>query len=188
MLPIDSPKETGKRNMEKNPEIAIIVAIGNDGVHNRAIGHNNQLLWRIKEDLKRFKELSLGHPLIMGRKTYESIGRPLPGRTTIVVTRNPNWTTEGVLTTHSFEDALALAKTLDRERIVISGGTEIYEQALPYTTKLYLTLIEDSKEADSFFPPYEELFTKKTFEEKHTTDEGLVYTWRDLERADTRKR
>ena len=168
--------------METTPEIAIIVAIGNDGVHNRAIGHNNQLLWRIKEDLKRFKELSLGHPLIMGRKTYESIGRPLPGRTTIVITRNPNWTAEGVLVTHSFDEALTLAKTLDEKRIVIAGGTEIYKQALPHTNKLYLTLIEDSKEADSFFPQYEELFTKKTFEEQHTTDEGLVYTWRDLER------
>jgi dihydrofolate reductase len=160
------------------PEIAIIVAIGKS----RELGKDNRLLWRIKEDLQRFKQLSLGHPLIMGRKTFESIGRPLPGRTNIVITRNPTWSAEGVTVMHSFKEALEHAKTLDPEMVVIGGGTEIYVQALPYTTRLYLTLIDDSKEADSYFPAYETEFTKKVFEEKHTTPEGLSYAWVDLER------
>jgi len=160
------------------PEIAIIAAIGK----NRELGKDNELLWRIKEDLGRFKTLSMGHPLIMGRKTYESIGRPLPGRTTIVVTRDKDWSAEGVLVAHTFEEALDRARELDTERIVISGGAQIYTQALPCTTKLYLTLIDDSTDADTCFPEYEQLFTKKVFEERHQTLEGLAYTWIDLVR------
>lgn len=172
---------------QTKPEIATIVALGRDGNHNHALGKDNKLIWHIKEDLKRFKELSLGHPVIMGRKTFESIfamlGKPLPNRTNIVVTRNADWHCEGVTTVSSFQEALSLAKQLDQERIVIGGGAEIYRQALPFTTKLYLTLIDDSKEADSFFPPYEDQFPKKIFEEEHQTPEGIRYKWVDVERA-----
>lgn len=167
--------------MSSAPEIAIIAAMGAGGIHNRGIGKDNKLIWHIKEDLIRFKLLSLGHPVIMGRKTYESIGKPLPQRPNIVVTQNPAWKAEGVTVVHSFEEALNIAKKLDATRVVIGGGTDIYRQALPYATKLYLTLIEDKQEADAFFPPYEHLFTKVAHEEEHQTPEGLKYRWVDLE-------
>src|SRR6185436_4027946 len=102
--------------------------------------------WRIPEDLQRFKRLTTGHPIIMGRKTFESIvsylGHPLPERTNIVVTRDANWTYEGVVTAGSVEEGIEKAKQLDAEEIHIGGGAEIYKQALPYINKLYLTLID----------------------------------------------
>ncbi len=173
-----------------NPNVCITVALGRSGTRNRAIGKNNQLLWHIPDDLKRFKALTLGHPVIMGRKTFESIveviGTPLPNRTNIVITRDPNWSHEGVTTFHDFNKALEYAKTLDKKEVYIGGGGEIYELALPHTDKLYLTLIDDEKEADSFFPEYEEEFTKKTFEEEREWN-GLRYTFVDLERGKKEK-
>jgi dihydrofolate reductase len=156
--------------------ISIVAAIG----RNREIGHGNELLWHIPDDLKRFKSLTSGHPVIMGRKTFESIGKPLPNRTNIVITRDKNWRHEGAKVAHSLEDAIATASLIDPE-IFIIGGAQIYEQALPHADRLYLTLIDDSKEGDAFLPPYEHLFTKKVFEEKREWN-GLAYTWVDLER------
>ncbi len=169
------------------PQISIVVAIGRDKQHNHVIGTENQLLWRIKDDLKRFKELTMGHPVIMGRKTFESIvgslGKPLPGRTNIVVTRDPAYQYEGVIVAHSLEEALEKAKGIDETEIFIGGGTQIYQQALPYASKLYLTLIDDEKEGDAYFPPYETVFTKKTFEDKRIDQiSGLHYTWVNLEK------
>ncbi len=165
----------------QKPRVAIVVAIGK----NRELGKNNQLLWHIKDDLKRFKELTLGHPVIMGRKTFESIvailGKPLPGRTNIVVTRDQDWSHEGVLVFHTLEEALAKARELDSEEIHIGGGAELYNQALPFVDRLYLTLIDDSKEADTFFPEYEKEFTKEISNEKRELD-GLAYSWVTLER------
>lgn len=161
--------------------VAITVAVG----RNRGIGKNGKLLWHIPEDLKRFKRLTLGHPVIMGRKTFESIlqilGRPLPGRTNIVITRDQNWTCEGVLVFHSLEEALAKARELDQEEIHIGGGSDLYKQALPYVDRLYLTLIDDTKDADTYFPEYEQEFTKKISEESHE-HEGLKYSWVTLDR------
>ena len=163
------------------PRICAVVAIG----RNRELGKSGKLLWHIPEDLKRFKRLSLGHPIIMGRKTFESIlgylGKPLPDRTNIVITHDPAWNYEGVLVAGSVEEAIEKARALDPKEIHIGGGAEIYKQALPYIDKLFLTLIEDEKEADSFFPPYEQEFTNKTFEEGHEWN-GLKYKWVDLER------
>jgi dihydrofolate reductase len=165
----------------KKPVVVAVVALGK----NRELGKEGKLLWHIPDDLKRFKALTAGHPIIMGRKTFESIvgylGHPLPGRTNIVVTRDPKWTYEGVIVAPSLEDALEKAKTLDGEEVHIGGGAEIYKQALPFIDKLCLTVIDDSKEADSFFPPYEQEFTKKVFDESHEWN-GLKYTWVDLER------
>jgi dihydrofolate reductase len=168
--------------------INAIAAIGT----NRALGKNNELLWHIPEDMKRFKQLTSGHPVIMGRKTYESIfatlKKPLPGRTNIIVTRspaelagNPAYAFENVLLTSSLEEAIEKAKELGDEEIFIGGGAQIYEQALPLVDKLYLTLIDDKKEGDAYFPAYETLFTKKIFEESREY-EGLKYMWVDLER------
>lgn len=181
------------RNQRIGPEkgerkISAIAAIG----RNRELGKGNELLWHIPDDLKRFKDLSMGHPIILGRKTFESIvkilGGPLPGRTNIVVTRNPQMfdlrgRTSEIVTAISVEKAIEKAKSAPgSEQIIIGGGAQIYEQALPFTDKLYLTLIDDTKEADSFFPPYEHDFTKKVFEEEREWN-GLKYKWMDLERA-----
>ncbi|MCE9643875.1 dihydrofolate reductase [Candidatus Parcubacteria bacterium] len=169
------------------PQISIVVAIGRNKAGSHVIGTENQLLWRLKDDLKRFKELTLGHPVIMGRKTFESIlgtlGKPLPGRTNIVVTRDKDYSQEGVVVAHSLEEAIEKARAYDQEEIFIGGGTQIYQQALPFVDKLYLTEIDDEKEGDALFPPFEHLFTKKTFEEERVDPpSGLHYRWINLER------
>ena len=169
-----------------------MVAIGTDHQHNRVIGKTNELLWYIPDDLKRFKALTSGHPVIMGRKTYESIfgmrQKPLPGRTNIIVTRSPaelagdaKYTFENVVLTSSLEEAVAKAKELDQEEIFIGGGSQIYEQALPILDRLYVTLIDDQKEGDSYFPAYEDIFTKVMYHEDRE-HEGLKYKWVDLEK------
>lgn len=159
-----------------------MVALGSG----RAIGHGNKLLWNIPADLKRFKQLTMGHPVIMGRKTFESIlahlGTPLPGRTNIVLTRDTSYAPQGALVVHSLEDALALAsKQSGAEEIHIGGGAELYAQALPFVTRLYLTLIDAEKEADTFFPPYEQEFTKVLSDEPYEFN-GLKYRFVTLER------
>ncbi|MDP3965702.1 MAG: dihydrofolate reductase [bacterium] len=171
----------------KKPLITAVVAIG----RNRELGKNDKLLWHIPDDLKRFKRLTLGHPIIMGRKTFESIvghiGGPLPDRTNIVVTRQSDYIDlvgrygNQVVIVRSVEEGIEKAKTLDSAEIHIGGGAEVYKQAFPYIDKLYLTIIDDEKEADTFFPPYEHMFTKKVFEESHEWN-GLHYKWIDLER------
>ncbi|OGG50576.1 hypothetical protein A2763_04405 [Candidatus Kaiserbacteria bacterium RIFCSPHIGHO2_01_FULL_54_36] len=163
--------------------ICAVVAIGK----NRELGKGGKLLWHIPDDLKRFKELTLGHPIIMGRKTFESIlkylGKPLPDRTNIVVTRDALWQHEGVTVVSSLEAGIAKARELDSQEIHIGGGADIYQQALPQIDKLYLTLVDaEAPDADSFFPPYEDQFTKKVFEEAHEW-QGIKYRWVDLERA-----
>ena len=158
-------------------KVSAIVAISKNNV----IGRDNNLIWRIPDDLKRFKNLTMGHPIIMGRKTFESIGKRLPGRTNIIVTRNKKFFGDGLVVVHSVEDALNKAKELDDGEIFIIGGGEIYKQTLPYTDKLYLTLINDAADGNVFFPDYRE-FTKETFREEREF-EGLKYTWVDLERG-----
>jgi dihydrofolate reductase len=164
--------------MNTDPKVVIVVALGK----NRAIGKEGKLLWHIPDDLKRFKELTMGHPIIMGRKTFESIvsyiGGPLPGRVNIVVTRDPDWTHDGVTIARSLEDALSIARSLNPTEIHIGGGAQLYEQALPYVDRLCLTLIDDEKDADTFFPPYETEFTTQTFREDREYN-GLKYSWVD---------
>ena len=163
------------------PRVSIIVSIGKNGV----IGRADKLMWPIPEDLKRFKQITMGHPVIMGRKTFESIlislGKPLPGRTNIVITRDEKYQPSGVVVTHSLEEALKKAKEIEKEEIFIGGGAQIYEQALPLVDKLYLTLIDDEKDGDAYFPPYLHLFTKKSKEEAHEYN-GLKYRFVDLEK------
>lgn len=159
------------------PKISIIAALGRD----RAIGYKNDLLWKIPADLKRFRELTTGHPIVMGRKTFQSIGRILPGRTNIVVTRNTDWKFEGATVVSSLDEALTKAAEIDQTEIFVIGGGEMYAQALPRADRLYLTLIGDEKEGDIFFPPYETEFTKVTLQQAGE-HEGLKYTWINLER------
>lgn len=156
----------------------MIAAIG----QRRELGKGNDLLWKIPEDLKRFKEVTKGHPIIMGRKTYDSIGRALPGRTNIVVSRDIHWEAEGIETAASIDEALSLAKMKPgNDEIFIIGGAQIYELALPLADRLYLTLIDDAKDADTFFPEYEAWFKKKTFVGDGEF-EGVKYTWLNFER------
>ncbi len=125
--------------------VVLIAAVGRNGV----IGRDNDLPWRIREDLQHFKQLTLGHTLVMGRKTYDSIGRPLPGRRTVVITRQPDWAAEGVDVVHTLDDALKLA---DGNDIFVAGGGEIYRLALPYADRLELTEVDRSPEGDVTFP------------------------------------
>ncbi|MEX0934789.1 MAG: dihydrofolate reductase [Candidatus Paceibacterota bacterium] len=161
----------------------IISAIAAIGENTRALGKDNDLLWRIPDDHKRLKKITMGHPLIMGRKTWESIPekyRPLPGRTNIVLTRNEKYSAPGAILAHSLKDALDRAREEDNEEIFIFGGEKIYTQALPQTQRLYLMLVDSDKEGDTFFPDYSE-FTKETFR-KEGEHEGIKYTWVNLER------
>ena len=168
------------RKTMSRPRISIVVAVTHK---NAAIGNGGKLLVHISDDLKRFKAITKGHPIIWGRKTYESIGHPLPERTNIIITRNPHFTAEGCIIVPSLEEALKKAGTLDSE-IFIGGGGEIYTQALPYTDKLYLTIVDSDAEGDVFFPDWRKDFTKKTFYEERLDEKtGLKYTWIDLERT-----
>lgn len=128
--------------------LAIIVAVGRDG----AIGRGNDLVWRISADMKRFKTLTMGHPVIMGRKTWESLPKALPGRLNIVITRNADYKADGAVVVSSLEEALG--KVGSGETSFIIGGAQIYGEALRYADRLYLTLIDaDCKDADVWFPP-----------------------------------
>ncbi len=169
-------------------KVTAIAAIG----RNRELGLGNELLWRIPDDLRRFRDLSRGHPVIMGRVTFDSIvtalGKPLPDRTSIVLTRDPSHVSayagrSDVIPVLSIDDALkSAAESPGSETVTIAGGAQVYALALPFTHTLHLTLIDAEHAADSFFPEYEQEFTKLTSEEKREWN-GLVYRWVDLERA-----
>jgi dihydrofolate reductase len=162
----------------QHARISIIAALG----ENRELGRENNLIWRISPDLKRVKALTMGHPIIMGRKTFDSIGHPLPGRTNIVITRVPT-PIEGCLVFDSLEKALETGLALDHEEIFIFGGASIYEAALPRTDRLYLTLIhETAPDADVHFPPYAS-FTNEISREDHL-DHSPSFSWVTLDRSE----
>ena len=146
--------------------ITLIVAMGK----NREIGKENQLLWHLPKDLKRFKELTSGYPIIMGRKTYESIGKPLPNRTNIVISRKNDWFEEGILIVGSIKEAVKFAKKIDEEVFILGGGN-IYEQTIDLADKLEVTLVDAELGADTFFPKINEKVWQKTNEEYHQKDE-----------------
>ncbi len=147
----------------------------------RGIGKGNQLLFRIPGDFERMKKLTIGHPLVMGRKTHESIGRVLPGRTNIIITSDPNYKVEGAVTTHSLEEAIETAKkSPGSDEIFIFGGANVFTQALPQTGKLYLTLVEGDYGADAFFPDYSEF--KKVVYRESVSENGYNYEFIDLVR------
>lgn len=126
---------------------------------NRVIGRNNALPWHLPEDLKYFKRITMGKPIIMGRKTFESIGKPLPGRTNIVVTRNPDWHHDGVKVVSSLEAARELCESIAEidgtEEAMVIGGAEIYRQALPLADRLYLTEVHAEVNGDTVFPDFD---------------------------------
>ncbi len=136
-----------------DPRISIVVAMGKD---NRVIGHDGGLPWRLPGDMKKFKALTMGKPIIMGRKTYESIGKPLPGRTNIVVTRNENWQEDGVNVFRDLDDALTAAKLIASkdgvDEICIIGGAEIYGNALDRADVIHMTEVEGDVLGETIFP------------------------------------
>ncbi|REC50473.1 MULTISPECIES: dihydrofolate reductase [Chryseobacterium] len=148
----------------------IVVAMG----EKNEIGFENQLLWHLPKDLKHFKEITSGHPVIMGRKTYESIGKPLPNRTNIVVSRKTDWFEEGILIVGSIKEAVKFAKKIDEEIFIIGGG-KIYEQTIDIVDKLEVTLVKADLEADTFFPKIDPRIWKKTDEICHEKDEKNQY-------------
>ncbi|MDD3877516.1 MAG: dihydrofolate reductase [Bacteroidales bacterium] len=127
-------------------KLSIIVAIANKSV----IGKDNRLIWHLPADLRYFKNLTMGYPIIMGRKTYESIGRPLPGRTSVIITHNMNFHAEGCIIVHSLEEAIKQVAAFEEAFII--GGAQIYAQALPIADKLYLTRVFHTFDGDTFFP------------------------------------
>jgi dihydrofolate reductase len=159
-------------------KLSAIVAMAS----NRVIGANNQLPWRLPADLARFKRLTMGHALVMGRKTYESIGRPLPGRTMIVVTRQRGYAPEGVKVAHSVDEALALAPSDDE--VFIIGGAEFFAQTMDRLDRLYLTLIEREIPGDTFFPEVDLSSWKLIEQERHpaSTPDALPYAFLTYER------
>ncbi len=135
--------------------LVLVVAVAENGV----IGRRGQMPWRISGDLKHFKAVTMGKPILMGRKTYDSIGKPLPGRTSIVLTRDKNWRAEGVLVGHSLDEVLKLAnddaKKTDAREIAIVGGSALFEETLPIAAKIELTEVHASPEGDVLFPKYD---------------------------------
>jgi dihydrofolate reductase len=153
------------------PTLSLIAAVA----RHRAIGRENQLLCRISEDLKFFKRTTMGCPVIMGRKTWDSIGRPLPGRRNIVITRNPEWHADGTERAGSLDEALSMVA--DAPKVFVIGGGEIYAQALPLADELVLTEIDADFEADAFFPPWDRSLFSAVASDTHTSEGGHRYRW-----------
>ena len=151
--------------------ITIIAAIAK----NNALGKDNKLIWYLPADLKRFKKVTLGHHIIMGRKTFESLGKPLPNRTTIIITRNKNFTQHGCIVVNSLNEAIEATK--EDENPYILGGAEIYKQALNIADKLDLTFVHQNFEADVFFPEIDFKIWKETSREDFKSDEKNKFNY-----------
>jgi dihydrofolate reductase len=162
-----------------NMIISIVVAVSKNNV----IGKDNQLLWKLSDDLKRFKKLTTNHCIVMGRKTYDSIGKALPNRTNIIITKNKNFHVDDAIVLHNIQDVIEYAKSKNETELFIIGGGEIYKQALEITNKIYLTKVDVDIDGDTFFHYntqewricYEELIVKN---EKNEYDS----TYQELER------
>jgi dihydrofolate reductase len=150
----------------------------------RGIGVDNRLPWHLSSDLRMFKSLTMGHHLIMGRKTFESIGRSLPGRRTIVVSRNPDYQPEGAQTAASLQEALSLAKEQGEEEAFVAGGSEIFALALPIADRLYLTRVHAVTDADVFFPAFEldDWVETRSFYQHADEKNEYAFTFQQLER------
>lgn len=151
--------------------ISIIAAVA----ENNALGKDNQLIWHLPADLKRFKKVTLNHHIIMGRKTFESLGKPLPNRTSIIITRNKNYQVEGCIVVNSLEQALEAAKA--DENPYILGGAEIYKQAINIADELDLTFVHHPFEADAFFPEIDTSIWKETSREDFKADDKNKYDY-----------
>lgn len=169
---------TAAAGAAKTPIIALVWAMARNGV----IGRDNALPWRLPADLQHFKALTTGHPVLMGRKTFESLGRPLPNRTNIVVTRDRDFVPAGVRVAHSLDEALAIATTdlpTDRQVFVI-GGENLYTQMLPRAERLYVTLVDAEIEGDARFPALDWRQWRELERREHPADDRNRYACRFL--------
>lgn len=157
--------------------VSLVVAMSD----NNAIGKNNQLIWHLPADLKHFKKVTSGHTIIMGRKTYDSIGKPLPNRKNVVITRNPALEIAGVTITSGLEEALSLDQ--EEDEVFVIGGAEIFKQALPLASRIYLTRVHATYEADTFFPEIDPERWIETEKEAHLPDAAnpVSYTFSTLQ-------
>ena len=153
----------------RRPAISLIAAVARNGV----IGKDGRLPWHLPDELARFKATTMGHPLVMGRATFESIGRTLPGRRTIVVTRDPPWHHPGVESAHSFAEALSLAGPADE--VFVAGGAEVYAEALPFAHRLVLTEVDAEPEGDTWFPAWDRASWVEESREEHEGWSRVVY-------------
>ncbi len=151
--------------------ISFVVAIG----QNNVMGKDNAIPWHIPADLKFFKKVTMGHPIVMGRKTYDSIGKPLPGRENIIMTRNQHYAQEGCTIIHTVEELLKLEEK--NEEVCVIGGAEIFKITFPHADRLYLTKINHEFEGDTFFPDFDESEWKIISEEKGPKDEKNPYDY-----------
>jgi dihydrofolate reductase len=164
--------------------LAIVAAVADNGV----IGRDNRLIWRLRTDLRRFRDLTWGKPMIMGRKTFDSIGKALPGRRTVALTRDRGFSAEGVDVAHGWDEAVARAQALADEmgatEISVVGGAEIYRLALPHVRRLHLTLVHASPEGDAVFPIFDRTaFREMRREERQKgPDDEHAFAFVDLER------
>ncbi len=155
--------------------LSLIAAIGK----NNELGKDNQLLWKLPADMKHFRTTTSGHPVIMGRKTFESLGRPLPNRRNIIITRDKNYHSDGVDVVYSLEEALNLLGNTEGEAFVIGGG-QIYTESIARANKLYITHVDATLDADTFFPTIDNSW-KKVSEEKHEKDTENEYSFAVVE-------
>ncbi|MBO9733138.1 MAG: dihydrofolate reductase [Chitinophaga sp.] len=153
--------------------ISIIVAAS----ENNVIGINNMLPWRLPTDLKYFKSTTLGKPIVMGRKTFDSLGKALPGRPNIVITRQTNYQPEGAYVAGSVEEAIAKAKTFEGDELFITGGSQIFEQAWPLIERIYLTRVYAVVPGDAFFPQLDGAEFELVSDERHEPDEKNQYAF-----------
>jgi len=159
--------------------IALVLAMADNGV----IGARGALPWRIADDLRRFKAITMGKPIVMGRKTWDSLPKkPLPGRTNIVITRDRAFRADGAVVVHSLEEAIARAQSEQPEEIMIVGGAEIYRAALPRAEIVHLTQVHGDFEGDARLPPFDMDVWRETAREDRATAEGLRYSYVTLER------
>ena len=157
--------------------VTLLAAVG----ANRVIGRDNDLPWRLPEDLAHFKAVTMGHTLVMGRRTFDSIGRPLPGRRTVVVTRQPDWAHEGVMVAHSLPEALRLSVADGDTEVFVVGGGQVYAEALPVATRLLLTEVDQAPEGDVFFPEVDPADWAETARDRRDGFAFVAYQrrWRD---------
>nr|AIA11283.1 Dihydrofolate reductase [uncultured bacterium] len=153
--------------------ISLLVAMD----EKRGIGKAGGLPWRLSSDLKRFRQLTMGHHIIVGRKTFESIGRPLPGRVMIIITRSESIAVEGCFIAHSISDAISLARERGESELFICGGAEIYAQMLGVADRMYLTVVHADSEADTFFPEWDKDEWVELESEHRTADEKNQYSF-----------
>jgi dihydrofolate reductase len=158
--------------------ISLVLAMSTNGM----IGANGTMPWRIAEDMKHFKAVTMGKPIVMGRKTWDSFPKkPLPGRTNIVITRDANWVADGALVAHSLDEAIARAG--DAPEVAVIGGAEIFELALPRADLVHLTQVHGDFAGDTRMPPFDPAHWRETAREDHATPEGLAYSFVTLERT-----